>query len=276
MGRDLFDCTPEFSEAEADIDGILGYSLRTLCLENPDKKLQQTQYTQPALYVVNYLHYCKATRDGRSPEIIAGHSLGEYNALQAAGAFDLLDGLRLVKRRGELMARAKNGAMAAIIGLPAKRIEDVLRSSGLSTIDVANYNAPAQTVISGPVEAIARAEDAFRGADVRLFVRLPVSAAFHSRYMAEAAAEFRTFLKTFKFRDLQTQVMSNVTGRPYPEGSTDGIIKARLAEQIVSPVRWETTIQYLKGRGETEFLELGPGTVLTKLNQQILAEPTLH
>src|SRR3954452_21537571 len=122
MGQDLFNEVPEFLSAEQEIDALLGYSVRKLCLEDGDKQLSQTQYTQPCLYVVNALHYYKAVADGARPEYLAGHSLGEYNALMAAGAFDFMTGLRLVQRRGELMAGAKNGAMAAVIGLSSEAV----------------------------------------------------------------------------------------------------------------------------------------------------------
>ncbi len=269
MGAALFDALEEFAEQEPAIDAVLGYSLRALCLKDPEGRLKRTEFTQPALFVVNYLHYRKAAAEGRSAGFLAGHSLGEYNALLAAGAFDLIDGLRIVRKRGELMSRAKGGAMAAVVGLTPQRVEAGLREAGLTSIDVANYNAPTQTVLSGPAEDIASAEAAFAGAELKMFVRLPVSAAFHSRYMAEAAGEFREFLRTFRFRDLTTPVMSNVTGRPYPAGAADGLVKARLAEQIASPVRWDEIIRWLRARGAVSFEELGPGKVLTRLNQQI-------
>lgn len=269
MGGVLFDEIAEFAEREADIDDVLGYSVRELCRDDPGGRLKQTEFTQPALFVVNFLHYRKAVAEGRSAGFLAGHSLGEYNALQAAGAFDLLDGVRLVRKRGELMARATGGAMAAVIGPTPDRIEAALRDAGVSGLDIANYNAPTQTVLSGPVDAMAAVETALAACELKMFVRLPVSAAFHSRYMADAAVAFRAFLRTFRFRDLAAPVMSNVTGRPYPEGAVDGIVKARLAEQVASPVRWEETIRFLLGLGAQSFDELGPGHVLTRLNQQI-------
>src|SRR5207244_4392938 len=122
MGQGLFDEVPEYAAFEKDVDAILGYSMRKLCLEDAENRVKETQFTQPSLYVVNALHYYKAAAEGTRPDYLAGHSLGEYNALLAAGVFDFLTGLRLVKKRGELMSRAKNGGMGAVIGLSASTI----------------------------------------------------------------------------------------------------------------------------------------------------------
>src|SRR6266404_1591097 len=157
MGEGLFDAVPEYTAVEEKVDDMLGYSLRELCLTDPQTQLGLTQYTQPAMYVVNALHLYKALSEGARPAAVAGHSLGEYNALLAAGVFDLLTGLRLVKKRGELMAQAKDGSMSAITGLDAAKIAPVLRAEGLSGIDVANFNSPTQTVISGPADELKRA-----------------------------------------------------------------------------------------------------------------------
>src|SRR5438552_4780847 len=167
MGRDLFDAVPEYAACEKDVDATLGYSLRKLCLEDPDNRLKETQFTQPCLYVVNALHYYKAVSQGTRPSYLAGHRLGEYNALFAAGAFDFLTGLRLVKKRGELMSQAQNGAMAAVIGLGASIIKKVIKEHGLASIDVANFNSPSQTVISGPVDDIKRAGPFFEKGGAR-------------------------------------------------------------------------------------------------------------
>src|SRR5881397_1216148 len=135
MGQGLFDDVPQYAAVEKAVDAILGYSMRRLCLEDPENRLKETQFTQPSLYVVNALHYYKAAREGTQPAYLAGHSLGEYNALLAAGVFDFLTGLRLVKKRGELMSQARNGGMAAVIGLDADRIAKVIQENGLAGID---------------------------------------------------------------------------------------------------------------------------------------------
>lgn len=272
MGQGLFDEVKEFASIEKQVDETLGYSMRRLCLEDASSQLTQTQYTQPALYVVNALHYYKTMADGQRPDFLAGHSVGEYNALLAGGAFDFLTGLRLVQKRGELMARAKNGGMAAIIGLGADNIARILRSENLSTLDVANYNAPTQTVISGPVDDIQRAGAAFEKAGARLYMPLQVSAAFHSRYMAEAAREFSTFLTGFTFHELTVPVVANVTAEPYLPGDATTTIRALLGRQITASVLWTQTVRYLMERGVVTFSELGPGNVLTRLVQQIRQE----
>src|SRR5258708_4248747 len=152
MGQGLFDEVREYVTVEQHVDSILGYSMRKLCLEDPDNRLKETQFTQPSLYVVNALHYYKAVSQGTRPAYLAGHSLGEYNALLAAGVFDFLTGLRLVKKRGELMSQARNGAMGAVIGLGVTMIAKVIREQGLTSLDIANFNSPLQTAVSGPSE----------------------------------------------------------------------------------------------------------------------------
>ena len=269
MGQDLFDSVPEFAAAERQIDEILGYSVRELCLQDPDGRLSDTRYTQPCLFVVNALHGFKALAERGRPAFLAGHSLGEYNALLAAGAFDLVTGVRLVQKRAELMGQAKNGAMAAVIGLDPGKIARVLEENGLDGVDVANYNSPVQTVISGPAPDIQRAKPLFEQAGARLFVPLQVSGAFHSRYMSDAARAFGEFLGSFTFNPLQVPVIANVTAEPYPSEDPTQTIRSLLTRQITQPVQWTRSIRYLLGQGASEFHESGPGNVLTKLIRQI-------
>lgn len=269
MGSDLFDTVREFTAVERELDRLAGFSVRTLCLEDPQSRLHQTRYTQPALYVVNALHYYRALETGESPHFLAGHSLGEYNALLAAGAFDFLTGFRLVLHRGALMSRSPDGAMAAVIGLSAIRVTDLLRDHGLGSLDVANYNSPAQTVISGPAEAIRRAAPVCERAGAQVFVPLPVSAPFHSRYMMEASRNYTEFLQGFTFNRLRLTVISNVTGRPYPQDDPTTAVRSLLAEQMIQPVRWVQSIRQLATAGVCTFKEIGPGSVLTRLTQEI-------
>jgi len=269
MGQGLFDEVTEFRDLEPQIDALLGYSMRQLCLENPDGRLKLTQYTQPSLYVINALHYYKARAAGQRPRFLAGHSLGEYNALLAANAFDFMTGLRLVQKRGELLAQATGGGMAAVIGLDSERIETVLRDRGFSGIDVANYNSPSQSVISGPIADINEVGPVLQTAGARLYVPLPVSAPFHSRYTVSAADAFDAFLGGVSFNPLELPVISNVTGRPYPVENPNATIRSFLVKQIAQPVRWMQSVRYLAGQGVTEFQEVGPGVVLTRLVEQI-------
>lgn len=275
MGQDLFDTVAEFAAWEPDIDTLLGYSLRHLCQQDPSDLLKQTQYTQPALYTVNALHYLHTLAEtGRNPDFVAGHSLGEYNALLAAGAFDFMTGLRLVQKRGALMAQAREGAMAAIVGLTPAQINAALHANNLMGIDLANYNTPSQIVISGPTADIKQAETLLKEAGARTVIPLVVSAAFHSRLMASAAQEFAAFLATFDFNALTIPVIANVTARPYPLESPQTTIPNMLVAQIKQPVQWTDSIRYLMGQGETDFQEVGPGNVLTGLIRRIRKEAT--
>lgn len=269
MGQGLFDEVREYAAVEKEVDAIVGYSMRRLCLEDPENKLKETQYTQPSLYVVNALHYYKALSQGTQPSYLAGHSLGEYNALLAAGVFDFLTGLRLVKRRGELMAQARNGGMGAVIGLSAGAIEKAIQDNGLGTLDVANFNTPTQTVVSGPVDDIRRAGPIFEKAGAQMFIPLQVSAAFHSRYMADAGKAFAEFLAPMSFSAPKIPVISNATAQPYPSDNASDAVKSLLASQITHSVQWTQSIRFLIANGVKQFIETGPGNVLTRMVQQI-------
>ena len=272
MGAVLFDEVRQYAEVEKEVDAILGYSLRQLCLEDPDNRLKETQFTQPCLYVVNALHYYKSINQGARPDYLAGHSLGEYNALLAAGVFDFLTGLRLAQRRGDLMSRMKNGGMAAVIGLGAGAVAKVIEENGLASVDVANFNSPSQTVVSGPIEEIRRAGPLFEKAGARVYMPLQVSAAFHSRYIAEAARAFDDFLAPFSFAAPQIPVIANATARPYPTDNASESVKTLLVEQITHSVQWTQSVSFLISRGVKLFSEIGPGNVLTRMTQQIQQE----
>ncbi|UUZ86376.1 ACP S-malonyltransferase [Paenibacillus sp. P26] len=244
MGESLFD---EFRELISQADDILGYSIKRLCLEDPDFHLNQTEYTQPALYTVGALSYFQKLRQtGIKPDFVAGHSLGEYNAPLAAGAFDFITGLRLVQKRGELMSRAAGGGMVAVVGLSEDRIREALQQHRLSSLDIANLNSPSQIVISGPKADIEHARTVFEGMkDVKMYIPLRTSGAFHSRYMAEAAKEFEAFLSGVEFGPMAIPVISNVYARPYKPSE----IKDNLVKQITHSVKWTESIRYLMGRG---------------------------
>jgi len=267
MGGALF---AEFKDETAQADDILGYSIERLCMQDPDATLSQTQYTQPALYIVNALSYLKKIKEtGNKPDFVAGHSLGEYDALFAAEAFDFATGLQLVKKRGELMSYVAGGGMAAVIGLNKEQITDILQKNNLKNIAMANYNSPTQIVISGLKTEINYAKSIFEAIKgVTMFIPLKTSGAFHSRYMTDAKKEFEVFLEAFTFSSLAIPVISNVHARPYNQAD----IKQNLVEQITNPVKWAESIQYLMGIGEMEFEEVGPGKVLTGLVQRIKRE----
>lgn len=274
MGQGLFDEVPEYVAVERQVDALLGYSMRKLCLDDPENRLKETQFTQPSLYVVNALHYWKAVSQGVRPDYVAGHSLGEYNALLAAGVFDFLTGLKLVKRRGELMSQAKKGGMGAVIGLGEAGIAKALKDNGLDSIDIANFNSPAQIVISGPVEDIKRAGPCLEKAGAGMFVPLQVSAAFHSRYVADAARAFADFLAPFTFNAPKIPVIANVSAQPYPTVDSSQAVKSYLVKQVTSSVQWAQSVRFLISKGVTEFKEMGPGNVLTGLIRQVQQEKT--
>ncbi|GGA41447.1 ACP S-malonyltransferase [Dyella nitratireducens] len=262
MGKDLF---PLFREQVECASDILGYSLDELCLHDRQGWLSQTQYTQPALFVVNALHYLHRQEQA---DFFAGHSLGEYNALLAAGVFSFETGLRLVKKRGELMGAASGGGMAAVLGIAAQEVRAALDECGLDEIDIANVNSPTQTVIAGRKDGLAEAADLFAKKNVRC-VTLNVSAAFHSRHMRAAQAEFAEFLQSFTFASPDVPVIANATARPYDSTR----IAETLAAQIASPVQWVDSIRYVLGKGDVEFQEIG-ASVLTKMVQEIKAKTT--
>ncbi len=267
MGGELFD---EYKDLTAKADEILGYSIKKLCLEDPDELMGNTQYTQPAIYVVNALSYIKKIEAaGKKPDYVAGHSLGEYNALLAASAFDFETGLELVKKRGELMSAVTGGAMGSVIGLDEEQVREILKENHLDAIDIANLNSPRQIVISGPEGDIKNSKVIFeKNEKLRLFVMLNVSGAFHSRYMAESRKEFEKIIDMVKFQPLAIPVISNVYARKY----NNSAIKSTLAMQMDHSVKWNETICYLRGMGEMDFEEIGPGNVLTGLIRRIERE----
>lgn len=264
MGAALFDRFPDWTQSA---DQVLGYSIRELCVDDPRGELALTQFTQPALYAVNALTYRARLEDGAPPpDYVAGHSLGEYNALQASGVFDFATGLALVKRRGAIMGLVSGGGMAAVVGMAPHRIQELLQTSSEGrTLDVANFNSFDQTVIAGPTDAIAAVKPQFEAAGIKLFVPLKVSAPFHSRYMREPQAEFSGFLDGFTLGAPAIPVIANATGRPYDPSQ----VRQTLASQIGSPVKWLDSVLYLLDQGVTEFQETGPGNVLSKLVAQI-------
>ncbi len=261
MGDTLFD---EFSELTQTADKILGYSIKELCLQDPNKNLANTAYTQPALFVVNALMYQKKLQDGQKPSFVAGHSLGEYSALYAAGCFDFETGLKLVQRRGKLMSEISGGGMAAILGKTKEEVADILKQNGLEAIDVANLNSYKQVVISGKKDDVIRSKDAFEQAGARFFP-LNVSGAFHSRYMKPAKEEYARNLAEFSFKDPQIPCIANYTAEPYQSGE----VQKNLAEQLDHSVRWVETIEYLTRQGVVNFEEIGPGMVLKGLIAKI-------
>jgi trans-AT polyketide synthase/acyltransferase/oxidoreductase domain-containing protein len=264
MGAELFDRFPDWT---AQADHVLGYSIQELCLNDPRGELGLTAFTQPALFVVNALSYRAREAGGApAPAFVAGHSLGEYNALVAAGVFDFSTGLQMVRERGALMGQVRGGGMMAVIGLSPDRIAGVLHDSDAGRrLDVANFNSPDQTVLAGPREDLSAVEPVLKAGGARVCIALKVSAAFHSRYMHEPMRRFAEFLERFTFAPPAIPVVANLTGLPYAPAA----LRETLADQIGHAVKWLDSMRFLLEQGVTDFEEVGPGSVLTRLVTQI-------
>lgn len=258
MGEYLFN---EFSDLTAVADEVLGYSIREVCVLNKDSLLSRTEYAQAGIFVINALSYLKEKAENGEPEFLLGHSLGEYNALCASGAFDFKTGVEIIQKRGAVMAKLKNGGMAVVKGLPVDEIQKIITVENFNTIDIANYNAPYQTVISGPKTEIIKVRPIFEKAGAQLYFPLDVDGAFHSRYMKEAFVEFSQFLSQIKFDGLKIPVVSSITAEPYV-GNTANIRKT-LMFQMINPVLWSASVEYLLRLGVTEFKEIGGGSSLS-------------
>jgi malonyl CoA-acyl carrier protein transacylase len=266
-GRPLFD---RYRELVGVADRILGYSITELCLDDPRRELARTQFTQPAIFVVNALSALDRLEQHGRPDFVAGHSLGEFNALLAADCFDFETGLRLVQRRAELMGQAAEGGMAAVLNAPADTIRAVLDDNGLDQVDIANFNTPKQIVISGARHQIAEAQKHFR--PPAQYIPLNTSGAFHSRFMAPARAQFEAFMQGFSFRDPTIPVVSNVGAVPYAPGE----VASNLARQITGSVRWAESVGHVldaaaQAGAEMAFIECGHGDVLSKMLPAIRA-----
>ncbi|MBS1647043.1 MAG: ACP S-malonyltransferase [Bacteroidetes bacterium] len=262
MGGALF---TEFADIVAKANTVLGYNVAEICLHNPDNKLNLTSYTQPALYVVNYLHLQKHLQEHKTPDYYIGHSLGEFNALNAAGVFDFETGLKIVQKRGELMFSIPGTGMAAIVGAEYKEVKEILQQH-FTDIDIANVNTPAQLVISGPLTSLDKAADVFEEEGF-VYIPLKVSGAFHSRYMTSVKIQFEQFISQTKVNACKIPVLSNYTASPYPDDA-QGILK-NMANQLDNRVKWLQSIEYLTYQGECDFVEIGPGEVLTNILKKI-------
>ena len=255
MGVDLLEL-PEAKAKFEQADRILGWSVAEICQKEEDK-LSHTLYTQPCLYVVESILADLMRQKGQQPDLVAGHSLGEYVALYVAGVFDFEAGLRLVKERSQLMDSAAGGMMAALIGFDREQLQQKIQQT--ADVVLANDNSAAQVVISGTPEAV---ETVLSQIKVKRAVKLNVSGAFHSPLMAKAAAEFEKLLESVTFADAKVPVLSNVEPVPAVKAA---ILKQRLSEQITGSVRWREIMEQLPVEGISEVLEIGPGKVLTGL-----------
>ncbi len=266
MGRALAERFPEARAVFEEADLVLGLPLTRLCFEGPSEELTRTENTQPALLVTSVAAARVLERRGVRPEAAAGHSAGEYAAHVAAGSLSFEDGLRLIRRRGELMADAgteRPGSMAAVLGLSVEQIGEVLRAVGTPRdLAAANYNSPGQVVLSGTREALDRAALEAKRIGAKKIVPLQVSAAFHSPLMEAAARGLGEALDRVTIRAPRFPIVANVSAEPLTDPEA---IRAALREQLLLPVLWEQSMRALLTAGIRRFVEIGSGRVLRGL-----------
>ena len=265
MGKDLFEVFQSARRIFERVDTVLERKLTDLIFSGPTEELTLTKNTQPALFTVEAAITEILAEKGVAPSIVAGHSLGEYGALYAAGVISFDDGLKLVAARGELMASAgikRPGAMAAIIGMEKERIVELLKTVTAGIVVTANENTPDQTVISGEAPAVKEAGEKLKAAGAKKVVLLPVSGAFHSPLMRAAAEEFSGYLAPVQFHSPKCPVITNVTAKPE---SDPVALKDLLIKQLIAPVRWVESMKYLATIGSMICVEAGPGSVLRGL-----------
>ena len=280
MGRQAVEADPRAREVLDTADEVLGFKLSSLCLSGPAETLTDTINAQPAILAVSmaYLRLYEQAEGAASPAFVAGHSLGEYTALVAAGALSLADGLLLVRERGRLMKEAGErypGRMAALIGLDVPTVEALCReatgSAAMDVVQIANYNAPGQIVISGAADAVERAMALAKERGARRAIPLAVSIASHSPLMREAAEGLRKAVNAVRIEAVRTPVVSNVTARPL---GTPEEIREELVQQLISPVRWIASVEYMVQQGVRTFIEIGPKDVLVGLHKRIAPDTT--
>jgi len=273
MGLDLYNSYPSAKQVFDEADASLGFPLSRLCFEGPAEELVKTHNVQPAILAVS-IACLKALQEASrgnflSPAFVAGHSLGEYTALAAAGVLSLTDAVLLVRERGRLMYEAglKNpGGMLAILGLDEKTLKDVSLRSGT---EISNINCPGQIVVSGAIEALAEANDLAKTKGARAVIPLKVSGAFHSALMEPIIAEFSEIVSSFEFHSPSIPIISNVTAQPLTDVDS---IKEDLVKQLRNCVQWQRSVEYIMQNGVTTFYEIGPGKVLSGLIRRINSE----
>lgn len=272
MGKDLYDSNPIAKEYFEKANEILGFRITDIMFAGSDEELRQTKVTQPAVFLHSVISAISQGEDFQ-PEMVAGHSLGEFSALTAAGALTFEDGLRLVYKRATAMQKAcemQKSTMAAIIGLDDETVETVC--NGISEegfiVQAANYNCPGQVVISGSIEGVEKACAKLTEAGAKHALPLSVSGAFHSPFMQPAKEELEAAINATELSVPRCPVYQNVDGKPYTSPQE---IKANLIAQLTAPVRWTKTIQQMIADGVSEFIECGPGNVQRGLIRKIKA-----
>ena len=266
MGKDLAETFPAARQVFEEADAALGFALSRICFEGPEEALRLTENTQPALLAVSTAAFRVLDELGWKPAYVAGHSLGEYSALVAAGSLRFVDAIRLVRKRGQYMQTAVPqgvGAMAALVKLPPEKLEPVLEQAAQGeVVSAANLNSVDQVAIAGHAGAVRRAVDLAKAAGARLAVLLPVSAPFHCILMQPAQQRLRADLEATEFRDLTCPLVNNWEAREIHTGAE---AREGLYQQVPNPVRWADSMRYLAGQGVTRAIEVGAGNVLTGL-----------
>lgn len=265
MGKDLYE---KNGTAKNFFDNVLSPELKDIMFNGPEETLKLTKNTQPAVVALSIILYKLLSEKGIKPDYVAGHSLGEYSALGAAGVLSDTEIVRLASIRGEIMsvvAERVGGTMAAVLGLPSDKIESICNSVD-GIVEAVNFNEPTQTVIAGTKEAIELVSEKLKEAGAKRVIGLPVSGPFHSSLMMPAGEELREFFKEFSFKNAKVDIVCNtdVIARRHAEE-----IKEELYQQTFGPVRWVETINKLKDEGVTTFYEIGPGKVLAGLVKKI-------
>jgi [acyl-carrier-protein] S-malonyltransferase len=271
MGQSLADTFPEARRRFDEADEALGFSLSQLCFKGPEDQLKLTENTQPALLAVSIAAWSVLSTEWGEPDYVAGHSLGEYSALVAAGALDFGDALRLVRKRGRYMQEAVPagvGAMAAILKLPEGKLEMILAEAAQGeVVTAANLNSPEQVVIAGDRAAVERAMELAKDAGAKRVVALPVSAPFHCPLMRPAQMRLKEDLDQTAFADLRMPLVNNWQGREIRAGAE---AREGLFQQVPNPVRWTDSMRALESAGVDRWFEVGAGAVLSGLLRTIL------
>ncbi len=275
MGKDLYESFESAKNVFDTADRVLNKTITTLCFEGPEDALKQTVNTQPCIVTMSIaaMEALKSEFD-ISPDYVAGHSLGEYCAMYSAGVMSLENTLKAIQKRADLMGSTKGGAMAAVLSAPEGALEEALKgASSIGYVDVANYNSPAQVVITGDEKAVAKAGELLMAKGARRVVPLAVSGAFHSKFMANAGKEFEAFVSELALDDAKIPVITNVDAQLTVDKDD---FKVKMPKQIYSSVHWTQTIQKMATDGVEIFVEIGPGKVLAGLNKKIVPEAKVY
>lgn len=275
MGKDLYESFDAAKNVFDTADKTLNKSITTLCFEGPDEDLKQTVNTQPSIVTMSIaaLESLKSQFDINA-DYVAGHSLGEYCAMYAAGVMSLETTLKAIQKRADLMGQTKGGAMAAVLNASEEALSESLKeASEVGYVDVANYNSPAQVVITGDEKAVAKAGELLLAKGARRVVPLAVSGAFHSKFMENAGQEFEKFVADLELNNAEIPVVTNVDAQPTTSAAD---FRIKMPKQIYSSVHWTQTIEKMAADGVEIFVEIGPGKVLAGLNKKIAPEAKVY